>query len=79
MQQFAATSHNASPTDATRRPCLHQHFCHQCNVAIKIAAAAKQINANIKLLTDNNQSQIELQTKDDNIAAVKHQALKDSR
>ena len=28
MQQFAASSHNASPTDASRRPRHHQLFCH---------------------------------------------------
>ncbi len=39
----------------------------------------EQINTNNQLLTENNQRQIELKTKDDEIAAVKSQALKDSR
>ena len=37
----------------------------------------EQINTNNQLLTENNQRQIELKTKDDEIAAVKSQALKD--
>jgi chromosome segregation ATPase len=39
----------------------------------------EQINTNNQLLTENNQRQIELKTKDDEIAAVKSQAIKDSR
>ena len=39
----------------------------------------EQINTNNQLLTENNARQIELKTKDDEIAAVKSQALKDSR